>query len=574
MVAESSSAGAFGDAATETGFVLPYLGTPQYAYLSAPKTTEFEQTSRPIGQALADQIAAAMGFPKADSLTNAQYLEFVSGIGTGGDPARAVLLGQSVNLFINNRGFPLFSNVNGQVKTSVLSSFGLMVDPSGKLQSLANASSPSKQVNADLAPGSSGYMGVWCRQNGCQRSIDQLYLSAYTGEVVLGYLSQENSEPVQIVANTKDQFAAQVGMSMIPPIWLVNFILLYVLNPNFGAMMPSFWTPIPANISKALIDNGGQIDFSRYESELPKYEQLLRVLAGNGTQGSTPPSNGPARDSALSRPGSSAVDAQGNVYIADTGNNVIVKVTPSGVLSVIAGGGATPPSTSVTATTVQLSSPSGVAVDALGNVYIADTGNNLIEKVTPLGSLSVIAGGGATTPAPLVPAGLATAAQLSSPHGVAVDAQGNVYIADTGNNLVEEVDLATGNLYVLAGGGTTSPMATQLAQDWDTHSGLATNVALSGPKGVAVDGSGVVYVADTGNNIIGRIACAIFNVVAGGGTSSPMTAGPATATRLNAPQGIAIDLSGSMYVTDTANNVVERIEGVLTPAFVRPAFTG
>ncbi|MEI7623684.1 MAG: hypothetical protein WCJ88_09025, partial [Actinomycetes bacterium] len=382
MVAESSSAGAFGDAATETGFVLPYLGTPQYAYLSAPKTTEFEQTSRPIGQALADQIAAAMGFPKADSLTNAQYLEFVSGIGTGGDPARAVLLGQSVNLFINNRGFPLFSNVNGQVKTSVLSSFGLMVDPSGKLQSLANASSPSKQVNADLAPGSSGYMGVWCRQNGCQRSIDQLYLSAYTGEVVLGYLSQENSEPVQIVANTKDQFAAQVGMSMIPPIWLVNFILLYVLNPNFGAMMPSFWTPIPANISKALIDNGGQIDFSRYESELPKYEQLLRVLAGNGTQGSTPASNGPARDSALSRPGSSAVDAQGNVYIADTGNNVIVKVTPSGVLSVIAGGGATPPSTSATATTVQLSSPSGVAVDALGNVYIADTGNNLIEKVT------------------------------------------------------------------------------------------------------------------------------------------------------------------------------------------------
>ena len=627
-----------------TGFALPDSGTPGLAYLSAPKTVDPDKLSQPIGEALADEIATGMGFSKTDSLTNQQYLEFVSGGGVGGDQARAVLLGQSVGLFINNYGFPLYTTVNGRTKTYALSSFGLIVDPKGKLQSLANESSPSKAVNQDLAPGPNGYMGVWCRANGCQHSIDQLYLSAYTAEVIFGNEAQKNQKPVQLVTNTKDGSTAYVGMSMSPSIWLVNFILLYTLNPKFGAQMPSLWTPIPADIAAALeadVDDvrpaaeQGKVDFSSYESQLPNYEELLKVIAGDGTQGTSAPVSGPARDAALSQPTSSAVDSDGNVYIADTGNNVIEKVTPSGELSVIAGGGAIAPAIGGQATTISLSSPSGVAIDAQGNlfiadtghdlvlkvtpdgvlsviaggggtvpsttpttatatalnqphglavdgngnVYIADTGNNVIERVTPAGVLTVIAGGGASSP---TVRGLATSTQLTAPEGVAVDADGNVYIADTGANLVEVVDLevtptgalGSGKINVLAGGGTMSPQESQASTDWATHFGLGTNIRLSSPSGIAVDASGIVYVADTGNNVVARIACSIFSVVAGGGVTSPKILGQATHTQLNGPTGIALNAAGQMYVTDSGNNMVERIDGVVTAGVVRPAFTG
>ncbi len=609
----------------DTGFTSPDLGAEEVANLSAPKTTESSQFNRPIGQTLADEIATGMGFSKVNSFTNQQYLEIVLGAGVTGDPEKAVFFGQSVGLFINNIGFPLYSTVNGEITTSVLSSFGLIVDPAGNLESLANDTSPSKQVNTLLTP-DIGYLAQWCDRNGCKLSLVKLYESFYPQEAAYGYLAQQAADPFQLVTNTKDGATTEVGMSMSPSIWLTNFILLYALNPKFAALMPAFWTPIPPNIATALHDDGsaGQADFSQYAAELPDYKQLLEVFAGTGAQGSGLPEEGPARLAALRQPGSSAVDAAGNVYIADTGNNVVVKVTSSGLLSVIAGGGAVLPGVlPALATSAQLSAPQGVAVDAAGNLYIADTGNNVVEKVTPAGMLTVIAGGGAVLPGVLpglatsaqlsaprgvavdgagnvyiadtgnnvvvkvtssgmlsviagggsklpnnvYPATLARAAQLSAPQGVAVDADGNVYIADTGNNLVEVLDVVSGNLYVLAGGGAMSPQDSQASTGWPEHFGLGTNIRLNAPQGVAVDASGIVYIADTGNNVIERITAGIFSVVDGGGTSSPQTLGQgtqATSVELNAPQGITIDASGVLYVTDTGNNMVEGIQGSMT----------
>ena len=558
---------------SNTGFVTPYSGTPEYEYLSAPETASASQLSQPIGQELADQIATAMNFNKSDSLTNLQYIEFVSGGGVNGDPVKAVLLGQAVNLFINNDGFPLYSNVDGVVTTSVLSSLGLMVNPSGSLESLANSESPAKQVNQDLAPGSAGYMGTWCRDNGCQSSIDALYQTPYTSEVVLGAISQDLSVPVQLVTNTKNGSSVKVGMSMTPSIWLVNFILLYVLNPKLAALMPSHWEPIPASVANALKLYGGQVPFSQFASELPSYESLLSIFAGKEVRGSGPPPAGPALQAELNQPKSVAVDAAGNVYIADAGNGVIEKVTPDGDLSVIAGGGATLPSTTPgPATSAALSFPSGVAVDANGNVYIADAGNNVIEKVTPDGNLSVIAGGGALTPSTV--AGPATSAALNGPSGVAVDTAGNVYIADTGNNFVEVVDFVSGHISLLAGGGGTTPQASQASNDWDGHFGLGTNIALNGPRGVAVDASGIVYIADTGNNVIERVTSSILSVVAGGGTASPSPLGPATHKLLNAPNGVAVVPSGTLYIADTNHDVVERVQGIMTARARQLRFTG
>ena len=268
-----------------------------------------------------------------------------------------------------------------------------------------------------------------------------------------------------------------------------------------------------------------------------------------------------------------AVDANGNVYIADAGNNVIEKVTPDGNLSVIAGGGALTPSTVAgPATLVALNGPSGVAVDAAGNVYIADTGNNFVEIVTPDGNLKVIAGGGGTLPS--TTSGPATSALLNGPRGVAVDTAGNVYIADTGNNFVEVVDFVSGHISLLAGGGGTTPQASQASNDWDGHFGLGTNIALNGPRGVAVDASGIVYIADTGNNVIERVTSSILSVVAGGGTASPSPLGPATHKLLNAPNGVAVVPSGTLYIADTNHDVVERVQGIMTARARQLRFTG
>ena len=425
-------------------------------------------------------------------------------------------------------------------------------------------------MNIDLAPG--GYMGDWCRDNGCSSTIRALYESAYTEEVVLGYLSQEASMPAQLVTNDKNGVTTQIGMSMVPSIWLVNFILLYALNPNYAALMPSNWAGIPSQVSDAIWANGGQVPYADFASMLPTYEQLLNVIAGNGTQGSGPLDGSAATSAGLNQPGATAVDSLGNVFIADSGNNLIGKVAPDGTFSVVAGGGVTSPLSATVATDALLNAPRGVAVDSAGNVYIADSGNNLIEKVAPDGTFSVVAGGGVTSP---LDSGLATQMQLSNPGGVAVDASGNLYIADTGNGLIEEVDAVTGNLYVLAGGGTMTPQESQAATTWEDHFGLGLSIQLNAPEGVAVASSGIVYIAATGANVVARLISGIFSVVAGGGTNTPGVRGPGTSAALNGPQGVAVDSCGVVYIANTGSNVLQELGGSITePKPVAPAFTG
>ncbi|MEJ6511603.1 MAG: hypothetical protein QNL69_05435 [Acidimicrobiales bacterium] len=551
-----------------TGFESPFLGTPRFAQFSATKVAGPALVEK-VGRAGADELAASLGFPADKVMTNEQYLKFVTGQGVGGDLSQAILVGQSVGLMINIPGVPLYANVAGEVRPTALGGFGLMVDPAGMLGSLAYASSPSKQINALLAPG--GYMGDWCRDNGCGSMMVALYASAYTGEAVLGYLSQQATEPVELVSNNKDGVVTQVGMSLVPPIYLVNFLLMYALNPDLAALMPRNWTGIPDQISAALWESGGQVPYADYASLLPSYEERLEPFAGTA-----PVSNGGVTASSssvtLNHPSSSAVDSDGNLFIADTGNNLILKVASDGSSSVVAGGGAVSPSATSVATDAALSSPRGVAVDADGNVFIADSGNNLILKVSPIGSLSVIAGGGANSPRE---SGPATSMKLLNPGGVAVDRHGNVYVADTGNGLVEEIDATTQNLYVLAGGGTMTPQESQASTTWAGHYGPGRNVHLDAPEGITVDASGIVYVASTGDDVIIRLISGTLSVVAGGGSDSVWVTGRATAAALSAPRGVTVDPSGALYISDSGNGVVERMEAIVSEGtVVRPSFTG
>ncbi|MFH6999695.1 hypothetical protein ACHRVZ_17360, partial [Flavobacterium sp. FlaQc-57] len=190
-------------------------------------------------------------------------------------------------------------------------------------------------------------------------------------------------------------------------------------------------------------------------------------------------------------PCSVAVDASGNVYVADAYNHKIRKITPAGAVTTLAG--STSGFLDGTGTTAQFYTPYGVAVDASGNVYVADVVNYAIRKITPGGAVTTLAGGTFGNAD-----GAGTAAQFKDPYGVAVDASGNIYVADYGNNKIRKITSA-GEVTTLA--GSTSGFA----------DGTDTQAQFKDPQGVAVDASGNVYVADASNNKIRKIVDASFS---------------------------------------------------------------
>ena len=289
----------------------------------------------------------------------------------------------------------------------------------------------------------------------------------------------------------------------------------------------------------------------------------LSIFAGTGQNGA--PTPGPATSSTLNIPVGVAADSAGNVYIADQNNHAIEKVAPDGNLTVFAGiPGQNGPPTAGPATASRLHDPDGIAVDSAGNVYIADYSNAVIEKVTPGGTLSIIAGiaGAPGNPTP----GPATSSHLSEADGVAVDTDGNVYIADGGPNVIEKVTPG-GTLSIVAGisGSSASPTP-----------GPATASALDDPIGVGVDSTGAVYVADQGADVIEKIAPdGILSVIAGNGTRGhPSYGGVATATTLDQPAGMAVDPAGNLYVADALNFTIDRLTPSAPVSTTAPMVTG
>lgn len=284
--------------------------------------------------------------------------------------------------------------------------------------------------------------------------------------------------------------------------------------------------------------------------------QTITTLAGTGTAGYT--ADGVAAStSGLSTPYGVAVDAIGNVYIADHGNHRIRKVAyTTGIITTIAGtgtGGYVAAHDGGPATAAQIQFPRGITVDLSGNVVFSDYGNNRIRKInTTTGIITTIAGiGGPPSYVAADDGGLATAAHLGYPWGVVYDAAGNLYIADNQNCRVRKVTPA-GIISTFAGTGTCF-----ISGD----NGPATNAQLQYPTGVAVDGAGNIYIADDGNNRIRKVNTSnIITSLAG----SPVygfsgDGGPSTAAQLYYPRGVAADGPGNVYVTDMNNNRIRKI---------------
>ncbi|MHB8389384.1 MAG: NHL domain-containing protein [Acidobacteriaceae bacterium] len=286
------------------------------------------------------------------------------------------------------------------------------------------------------------------------------------------------------------------------------------------------------------------------------------LVAGRGP---TVPTTTPeaATNADLSSPFSTAVDGAGNLFIADSGNQLVEKVDAStGEIEVVAGSAGNtsssniPSTTPEPATTAQFSTPMGLAVDAGGNLYIADQGNDLVAKVDLAGEIVAVAGCGANCgTVPSTTQEPASSAKLNGPSGIAVDATGNLYIADSGNNLVEKVN-NSGQIVVVAGGGSTSPSTTPNS---------ATSAQLNGPVGVAVDAAENIYIVDSSNGLIEKVdTSGHIVVVAGGGSTVPSTTvESATSAKLLNPAGIAIDGAGNLYIADSGNSVVEKVSNGL-----------
>jgi prepilin-type N-terminal cleavage/methylation domain-containing protein len=265
---------------------------------------------------------------------------------------------------------------------------------------------------------------------------------------------------------------------------------------------------------------------------------VVSTLAGSGTAGF---SDGTGTAAQFNRPYGVAVDSSGTVYVADNGNQSIRKITPAGVVSTLAGSG-TAGFSDGTGTAAQFDTPLGVAVDASGTVYVADGNNRRIRKISPAGVVSTLAGSGTLG----FSDGTGTAAQFYIPYGVAVDASGTVYVADTFNYRIRKISPA-GVVSTLAGSGTSG-----------SSDGTGAAAQFYYPGSVAVDNSGTVYVADIGNNRIRKISPAgVVSTLAG---STPGVAdGTGTAAQFYAPTGVAVDSSGSVYVADTNNNRIRKI---------------
>jgi len=349
--------------------------------------------------------------------------------------------------------------------------------------------------------------------------------------------------------------------------------IYYTTNGDFPSLNSNLYSgPITVPSSETLVAAAVAYGYAFSPAASAQYvigsspTSLIYTVAGTGTYGYTG-DKGPTTLAEIDTPRGVVRDGSGNLYFSDFGNHMVRKVAAgSGIISVVAGTGTVGyTGDGGQATNAELNSPDGLALDGLGNLFIADGGNGTIRKVNLASGIITTYAGNPTATLP-GDGGLATDAGLGDIGGIAIDASRNVYIAEVASNTIRAINDSTGIITTIGGNGSYG---------FSGDGGPISNATFFGPRGLAFDANGNLYIADTINNVIRKVTAqggiisgnAIITTVAGTGTAPPAfpqggysgDGGPATKAQLNEPTAVAFDASGNLSISDLNNSAVRRV---------------
>ena len=352
-----------------------------------------------------------------------------------------------------------------------------------------------------------------------------------------------------------NQTAAGSSISLTIPLAIVNGSVSTIAGNGLGYVNATGSAARFNNPFALAVDGGGNLYVSDANNKAVRLVTPFGVVTTFAGGGSPIPSpgftDGTGTGAQFNSPCGIAFDPSGNLYVADQTNHALRKITSAGVVTTFAGGAPSSPSPGFidgTGTAARFNLPTGVAVDPAGNLYVADQSNHAIRKVTPAGVVTTFAGGAPSSPSPGFVDGTGNAARFNLPTALALDAAGNLYVADTGNTAIRKITPA----------GVVSTLAGTNSSGFADGAGSAARFTT--PTGVAVDALGDVLVADRGNNAIRKITpTGMVTTVAGAPPPSPLsgfTDGIGSSARFFTPKGVAVDSGGNVYVTDAANAAI------------------
>lgn len=271
---------------------------------------------------------------------------------------------------------------------------------------------------------------------------------------------------------------------------------------------------------------------------------VATMMAGfSGQQGTA---NGTGTGAMFRQPGGMAIDSAGNVYVADMGNSLIRKISPTGVVTTMAGSTSHQDFRDGMGTDAWFNAPASLMVDPAGNIFVADTGNSMIRKISPSGVVTTVAGAAGMSG---MADGVGAAARFNQPSGIAMDSAGMLYVSDTLNQTIRKISPA-GLVTTFAG----------LMGVSGTSDGQGTNALFNQPMGLTFDGAGNLYVADSGNSSIRMVTPAgMVSTLAGLSSISGMMDGMGNSAWFSAPKDVKYDGASSLYVADSGNAGIRKI---------------